>query len=207
VAPKNIQRFAPDSKIIIMIRNPGDLVYSWHGDCLRWGHENVTDFMEAFRADPQREAGERVPAADGIQRFYEAFDRGQVLVLTLDELKEDAAKVYDRVLHFLGVDREFLPNFEVHNPRKNLTSAFVRLKRLWIRYLDVTSGTRFLPSRVPSFAKLLLENALQRVSKQLDSGNLSGIDRSYLFPFFEEDISKTEELIHRDLSHWRVAKS
>ena len=44
VAVKNILKFNPDAKFIIMLRNPVDLVYSMHAQSLNSVDENVKDF-------------------------------------------------------------------------------------------------------------------------------------------------------------------
>ena len=47
-AIENIYQFNPNAKIIAMIRNPVDLVYSLHSQLVYSGEETISDFEEAW---------------------------------------------------------------------------------------------------------------------------------------------------------------
>ena len=62
-AAKEIHAFSPDAKVIVMLRNPADMLYSQHSQFLYNGNEDITDFREALAAEPERRAGRRIPAS------------------------------------------------------------------------------------------------------------------------------------------------
>jgi hypothetical protein len=60
-AAQEIFDFNPAARILIMLRNPVDVIYSHRGQ-LHWGgYENLADFEEALAAEADRRAGRRIP--------------------------------------------------------------------------------------------------------------------------------------------------
>ena len=62
-AASEIKQFNPNAKIIIMLRNPVDMVYSLHGQFLRSGNEDIVDFEEALNVQEDRRNGRRIPTS------------------------------------------------------------------------------------------------------------------------------------------------
>lgn len=58
---EHIRSFNPSAKILVMLRNPVDLVHAWHHQMLKQGVENVTDFQEAWNLQEARSKGEQIP--------------------------------------------------------------------------------------------------------------------------------------------------
>ena len=61
VALEDIYQFAPQAKIIVMLRNPVDLAYSYHSQLLYASDENVPDFEQAWRLQDIRREGKKIP--------------------------------------------------------------------------------------------------------------------------------------------------
>ncbi|MFI5136136.1 MAG: sulfotransferase, partial [Chitinophagales bacterium] len=59
-AAKNIFRFNPEAKIIAIIRNPADALYSLHSNHVFNQNEIISDFAEAWKAAPERKAGNKI---------------------------------------------------------------------------------------------------------------------------------------------------
>ena len=60
-APAEIAHFAPDARIIVMLRNPVDVMHAQHGQLVFNRREDITDFAAALEAEPARRRGERIP--------------------------------------------------------------------------------------------------------------------------------------------------
>ncbi|MBN2328224.1 MAG: sulfotransferase, partial [Candidatus Omnitrophica bacterium] len=60
-ALENIFKFNKESKIIVMIRKPSDMVYSLHSQLLFSGFENISDFYEAWNMQDKRRGGYNIP--------------------------------------------------------------------------------------------------------------------------------------------------
>lgn len=109
-AAHEIRAQAPDAKILIMLRNPVDMVYSFHSQRVFNGTEDITNFAKAIAAEPQRREGHRLPKNIGllqglyyrdlgrfdeqVERFLNTFPREQLLFLVYDDFRRDMAACY-----------------------------------------------------------------------------------------------------------------
>jgi hypothetical protein len=125
VAAKNIKKFSPEAKIIIMLRRPIDQMCSFHNMMLSiyWeGSEDLIDFGEALAAEASRKRGLLLPKGNTmpkecffyreiakysvqVRRYLEVFSHENVHIIIYDDLKRDVAQVYRRVCDFLDIDR------------------------------------------------------------------------------------------------------
>lgn len=118
-AIKNIYNFNSNSKIIIMIRNPADMIYSLHNQKLNSKDEDVDDFEGAFKLSWQREKGYNVPQKckekttlyyhkvanyyKQLKNVYKFFPKNQVKVILYDDFAKSNLKIYKEVLKFLNI--------------------------------------------------------------------------------------------------------
>jgi hypothetical protein len=131
-AAKRVAALMPDAKLIAVLRNPVDRAFSHYQHEVAFGREPLS-FEDALDAEEERMRGEldrmaREPAyfshawwnytyaargryAEQLDRWFEVFEREQVLVLISEELLADPAASYDRTLEFLGVRPHQLSSF------------------------------------------------------------------------------------------------
>jgi hypothetical protein len=209
-AAREIKRFDPAARILVLLRNPVDMMYSMHARNLMDGNENIKDFAEALEAEPTRMAGNRLPKGcffrpslyyrdlvrfpEQLKRYMDLYDRDQLHVILFDDLKSNPRATFKDVVSFLGLEQE----------------------------LDVSLGraNKSVAVRSPALATLLREppEVLQRLPKGLWEGlvwrlnrwnkgttSLSPIDpvlRRRLLDESAEDIVALSQLLQRDLSHW-----
>jgi hypothetical protein len=118
-AASEIRRFAPDARILILLRSPADMVRSLHAHFRRNGREDIADLREALAAEPDRRAGRRMPpgveperllytdAVDygpQVGRFVDVFGPEQVRVLFFEEVVADPAAAMMAVQQLAGVE-------------------------------------------------------------------------------------------------------
>lgn len=222
VAAKRIRAYSPDARIIIMLRNPVDMVASLHAQFLFSGNESIRDFEKAYAAQEARAQGRRIPwrahtpggllytqvgrYAEQVERYLEQFPRGQVKVLIFEEFVADLAAGYRDVLAFLEVDTGFTPEFTVDNERHNVRSA--ALQRLVVKVPELWRWPWRLP---PGPARDRLLQQVERLRAALKDFNGAGrrpppFDpalRQRLHGDFADDIARLERLLGRDLSAWQ----
>jgi Sulfotransferase domain len=211
-APHEIKAFAPDARIIIMLRNPVDMIHSLHQLWLSTANEDITDFEEALAAEDDRRQGRRLPAhvrrpeglqyhalgryTEHVERWLGVFGRDAVKNIIFDDFKADPAGVYREAAEFLGVDPTFQPDFAIVNANKGFRSE--RLRR-------ITSSGRFVASasRLPGPAAHALRRALTRVNMRPRARtSLSPELRRRLTREFAADIERLAHLLGRDLGAW-----
>jgi hypothetical protein len=211
-AAEEIKAFAPDARIIIMLRNPVDMMYSLHSLMLLTGNEDISDFEEALAAEPDRARGLRIPKgarrveglqyracgryAKHVRRYFDTFGRAAVSVITYDDFRRDTASVYRETLEFLAVDPDFRPDFAVVN----------RNKAVRVRALQrVTASDLFIrvTARLPGPVLHRLRKGLKRINTKAEvRPAMSPQLRDRLVRELEPDVTELSSLIGRDLSPW-----
>jgi hypothetical protein len=199
IAAVEIKKFNPAAKIIIMLRNPVDMIYSLHGLYVRTKNEDITDFPTALAAQADRMKGLSIPETcyfpEGlfytevagfypkIKRFTDVFARKNIHVVIFDDFVTESPRSYRDTLEFLEVDPDFPAEFDLKKAAKVIQPMVLHQvrhshpgikKKLSAKVrLDAHEG----PPRVPLPPQL----------------------RSHLQSLFKEDIEKTSELIGKNL--------
>ena len=213
-AAREIIEFDPDARIMIMLRNPVDMIYSLHGEWLWNCNEDIEDFEEALKAQEDRALGRRIPPTSsfpqGLQyydiarysaqvaRYFDAFPREQVLVLIFDDFVADTPAVYRQVLEFLDLNTEFSPDFSVRNVSKPTGALGIN------RWFAVRPGLRRtlnailgLSNRKRIIDMIARLSRSHRRTRGLDPGQ-----RVQLQTLFLPDVERLSDLLNRDLTGW-----
>lgn len=129
----------PDSKLIVVLRDPITRAYSHYNHEIALGAETLS-FSEALDREPERLEGEvermladptyysyphqqysyvaRGLYAEQLERLYESFPREQVLVIYSHDLATQTDREYGRVLEFLGLAPHSLARYPKHSARR-----------------------------------------------------------------------------------------
>jgi hypothetical protein len=215
-AAHEIKEFNPTASIIIMLRNPVDMIYSVHSQALYNGDEDIGDFKSALDAESDRKRGLRLPKRclvpperffyrevgryhEQVKRYFDVFGRQNVYIIIFDDFLTDIRRVYRETLCFLDVYGDFQPSFKVINPNKKVRSKFLRdllrnppLVALWFaKYFFPTGVRQGLIEMLKGYNTRyeLLEPMNPELKKQLKAE-------------FAAEIEKLSELLGRDLTHW-----
>lgn len=209
-AAREIKAFEPNAKIIIMLRHPVDMMYSFHSQLLYGEFENIEDFTAALNAEDARKAGQSVPErahlvdnlfyrdmaryADQVARYLDIFGAENVVVFLYDDFKADTAAAYRRVLEMLDLPDSVAIDFRPVNTAKKMRSKSLR------RLLETFPANRW-------WGNLLIQPwlrwrlvSLNRVAK--NSPRLDSTLRRSLTSEFEPDIERLGVLLDRDMSGW-----
>jgi len=220
-----VRAFAPDAKIIVMLREPVSLARSLHAYLCYLGTEDVSDFETAWRLQDERRAGRKVPAANNhplqlqyghvarlgghVERARQVFPPENILVLFLEDMAKDPAGVYERTVAFLGLETDGRREF----PRANVGALEGEAARLHGRLHQPLLAVR---RKFGGFNAWIKSPAGQRIHGWLlggikaVAGKRSGGKKAPLNPefrrelrdFFADDIALLQSLTGRDLSHW-----
>ena len=209
-----IRRYAPETKIVAILRNPADRAYSAFLYALRLGLEPLNDFAEALRVEKQRISDnwhyvyhyhDRGLYYRQLKAYYEAFGSERVGVWLYEDLKKNPKHVSESVFRFLGVNDSFVPDTSLrHNPAsipKNGAS------RAMIRGMNLTFPVvkKFVPSTSLRVRDHWDYKLRQVVNKRILTDKLPPFAlelRAELIEGYKEDISKLQRLTALDLSVW-----
>ena len=214
-AIKKVYQFNPQAKLVVMLRNPIDLAYSWHSQAVFNTDEHIVDFEKAWKVQDERLINKkllknaRMPitlqykamASVGSQvaHLLKIFPRKQVHFIFMEDFKNDLRKEYLRVLAFLEVNDDGRIDFPVTNQNKSLhVGYFAKLKR--------NSFGRNI-RKIKAF--LGIEKVA--LSKKINQWNvveanrvpLSNEFRNQLVEVFRPEVETLEKLLIKDLSHWK----
>lgn len=217
-AAQEIRDYEPAARIIIMLRNPVDLVFSQHGQYVRTGDEDIHDFAKALAAERDRQVGRRLPPGtrfpDGVlyrrvgslapqvRRYVAAFPRDHIHIVLLDDLKQDARHSYQQVLRFLGVDDS--PEYQLLKANEGRDVRSVRLQRY------IHHPNRALAALQQGLRTALPRGVRDRMIHGLTTANIRTTARDPMSPelraelteFFRDDVLELQSVIGRDLSAW-----
>lgn len=222
-AAREIREFCSAAQIIVMLRNPADMLYSLHSQFLYTGNEDIEDFQAALDAEEDRKRGQRLPRtminpagllyrhtirfAEQLQRYFDAFGRENVHAILFDDLKNDAARTYRDTLRFLGVNEEFQPDLVIVNPNKRVYSVAVRDFVESPSGLFQRVGRALLPRRLRQVLRRRLSPVVRRVNtRYVRRGSMDPALRRWLADDLRPQVEALAELLGRDLSAWYATR-
>ena len=222
-AAQEIHDFAPQSRVLLMLRNPVDWLHSLHSHMVFAAYEDIPDFAEALAAEPDRISGARpapswsipvggvhyrslVRYAEQVRRYQSVFGSERVHVVIFDEFRDAPEQTFDAVLEFLGLSRDFAGRDAVLQGSQRTTNSnrMPRSRRLqrWLKQPPQRSILQGLvPGPLPG-----VEIAL----RGLHRANINYVAREKMSPAlrvqltrdFADEFAELEALLGRSLP-WR----
>ncbi|MGB3511941.1 MAG: sulfotransferase [Microcoleaceae cyanobacterium] len=201
-AAENIKKYLSEAKMIIMLRNPVDRLYSHYVMNVRHLLEPLS-IAEAIAAEDERISKNwgwdwhytRVSSYYiQVKRYFDLFSPEQIMVLIYEDFRQDTIGVMQELYRFIGVDDEFVPDIS-----KITRSGYWPKSFLLHRLLQE-----------PNPIKSTLENILPegRYYKLLKFGKkwnqntipaIPTVFKNELKQLFAEDILNLQELLGRKL--------
>jgi hypothetical protein len=216
-ALKNIVSYSPNSRAVVILRNPMDMLPSLHNQFLFSFKETETDLHTAWNLQKPRKRGLSLPPsapAPSLLQYGELTSFGNQLerllsiwpaellhVVLFDDLRKNPGAVYRQILDFLELEDDHRTDFPVVNP----ATAHRNQKIGWIFESPSSPVTRVIRTLQQAtklrstgiLAPLLKGNRINATKSVID-----GMFREELVEYYREDIYKLGRLIGRDLSEW-----
>jgi hypothetical protein len=213
----NIHKFDPQTKIIVMVRNPVDMVPSLHGMLLRYFAESEHDLERAWELQEARRAGRNFSKGRNerfdqktclyadvcklgaqVDRLLHIFPRDQIHIIFFDDFVRDTKDCYEKTLAFLNIPSDGRVEF----PPENIRRQFKSQQLAWLSWKvrDVGASAKRKLGIKRSFDVL---NRLYALNERKDDRpTLIPEFRQRLIEEFRTDVEKLAALTQRDLSHW-----
>lgn len=201
-AAAEIHEVCPDARIVIMLRNPVEMLPSLHSQFLFNTNENLTDFESALNAEEDRKNGvrtehahfvqglfyrETVQFAQQVKRYFDVFGRERVHVVIFDEFTSNTPDIYRETLRFLDVDVDFQPSFRVRRQNKS---------RRRIPPLVQKVAKRITPRALHQFFFWTLGVRYEK-RKPIDAGLKKRLQSE-----FAPEIERLSNLLGKELTYW-----
>lgn len=213
-AADEIAQAVPDARIVVMLRDPVEMIPSLHSQFVYNGHEDL-GLADALAAEEDRAAGRRIPPhanfprgllyrrvatyAPQLARYLDRFGRERVHVIVYDDFKADVAAAYRDTLTFLGVDPDHRPDFAVINASKRSRSMVLRRALNdppeWLR----RAARRVAPQRM---RRRLYRSAVNLNTEAAERDRLNGAPAEQLRKEMASANRELESLLGRGLPSW-----
>ncbi|MBP0000101.1 MAG: sulfotransferase [Cyanobacteria bacterium SID2] len=194
---ERIAKFNPEARFIYVLRDPIPRTISHYWHEIRQGNE-FRDILSAIEENPLYRDVSHYSAQ--LKLYYEHFDRDRILVLSFEDMTQNAPTVIRQVFEWLGIDSDFVPpniDRKIHVtpkrfPRKD---ALFRLRYRWPfrLFADV------LPKSIRNAGKQI---AVREFSQDLDP-NVRNAVAEYLRPIQQEQTRELTQLIGREFPEWK----
>ncbi|PLS85638.1 MAG: hypothetical protein CYG60_11550 [Actinobacteria bacterium] len=205
-APPRIHAAFPEARLIAILRNPIDRVYSHYRMLVRRGIETrpfsemvaergwVTEVPEIATGDRSQYIVSFGMYGKILERYLQHFAREQILILFQEDLSSDPQQVVARLFSFLGVDNGYVPR---NLGQRYHESGRERLPGLneWIRrrtLLKRTAKALFRKQRHREAVNFWVE---QLNTRPVRGGGVSPADREVLREIFEKDVALLKRLL------------
>ncbi|MCF8338477.1 MAG: hypothetical protein K9I74_10905, partial [Bacteroidales bacterium] len=135
---------------------------------------------------------------DAVKAYIEHFKN--VKIYLFEDLKNHPKKLLHNLFGFIGANTDFIPDRlgETYNesgsPKNNFIGSLYQQR--WLKGLFKT-----VKNKLPENMTKKMTQSLK--SRATEKPTLSRELKSELTKIYAEDIKKLENLIERDLSHWR----
>lgn len=184
-------------RIIIMLRNPVDKVFSQYMHLKRAAREPLT-FEEALHQEDARDAqlwgdmwlyAQSGYYAEHVERYLKTFGRNNVLILLSETFQADPRASLKRVWEFLGVDSRIDVDTSTQfnksgSPRSKMIARLLRNPTL------VKAARRLFPLRLGAAAKRTLQVANTGRKERLEPATRAELEARY-----GPDVSRLEALV------------
>ena len=220
---ERIRRINPEARFIALVRNPLQMLPSYHLKMLYLLQEDEQDLGKAWALEAARARGinfpklcldprllmysEAVKLGAQVQRLFDVAGRDRTHVVVFDDLASDPLGVYRRALDFLHVDYDGQTHFE----RKYASRIY---RHRWLQrllFVPATRGGKVVDTLQRRTRKYNRDGTRRKTwIKRLAAWNKVPASPAPLTPQMQTlvretlmpDVEHLSKLLDRDLRHW-----
>ncbi len=199
---ERIHAMYPEVKIIAILRNPIRRAFSQYGNAIKDGEiPESMPFEEYYASD--KSVLEQGLYAKQLQRYFNLFDRSQVLVLIYEDNKNPQAFI-QKMYSFLGVRADFVPS--MLNDEINISRV---PKHIWIEkkmhHFAEFLRRSGLDTLVHTIRRFGLPDLIRALNTKPKKEKKDTFNKAYLVDYFKEDVAELSRLLDRDMSsEWDI---
>jgi sulfotransferase family protein len=217
-AIRAIDRMFPAARFLVMVRNPLEMLPSWHARALFTMDEDVANFEDAWRLQEQRAKGQSIPAkcrdwrmlqyaevgrvGARLAELFRIVGRDRVKAIVFDDFTSAPLAVYREVLDFLGLEHDERTEIARMNGTKTYRSPLIQ--RLLMRPPRVARliVPRAVGPSQPNFAGRLVKRLRKVNVVRTHWQPISAHMRQEIIDCVREDVDLLGRLLNRNLGHW-----
>jgi len=209
------KQFSTTPKFIFILRNPIDRCYSHYW----WMHgrsQEKRSFKESVSADVNRsfEAYGNLPNyyyhfglyGKWIKRFYDAFGKDHVKLITLEKLIEDRTQTLNACFSFLEVSElDVIPEIVSNKTSKlKYPKLFHFINKTALGKYRYTKIAKYLISRqrIEALKQRLRNMPYFKSEEALEYPKISESNRKWIRSLYKEDVAYLKQISGQDFKEW-----
>ncbi len=201
---KKIHGAYPDTKIIVVVRNPIDRAVSQYWNAVKAGEIEKSVTVEEYLKQ-EKSALEQGLYAKQLKAYFNLFKKEQILVLVYDDAKDNPESYIKNIYTFLGVNPDFKPSM-LHDtinvsrvPHSVGVEKNMHIFAEWMRKIGLDKVVHIVrKSGLPDLVRTFN-------TKEERKNQKSEMDESMLTEYFKEDVAELSKMLERDLaSLWNI---
>ncbi|MFY0598784.1 MAG: sulfotransferase [Cyclobacteriaceae bacterium] len=212
-AAHRIKELLPNTKIIAILRDPVDRLYSRFMHLARENRVPSENFEDALDRESiwwkRNDLVQEGFYHQHLSAYYELFDDKQIRVYLYDDLRKEPLKVIQDIYSFIGVDAAFTPDFSAeYNVSGRIQNRL--LDRLIGQNSMIKSGIKKLS---PALSNLLSNSEkIKKYVNRLRTANIRkeplqpAIRRQLIDQVYSQEINALQDLLQVNLSNWLLTK-
>lgn len=208
-APKRIKDKIPEVKLVAILRQPVERLYSRYMHLVRESREPKGSFADALNKETiwwrRNDLVTEGFYGTYLSRYYELFQKDQIKVFLYEDLRNKPKELLHDLFEFIGVD----PDFEPATSDEFNKSGRIKSKKLDYLIGQNSAVVKTLNKVSPQLVKAVKESeALKRQVNKWRNKNLEKmpLDKALKLQMTKEiyrnDIELLQTILNRDLSAW-----
>ncbi len=201
--PERIHKHFPDTRLILILRNPIERLYSHYMYTKLKGFYELPSFEEVI--EKERGFVEESLYNKHLQNYLKYFPRERLLIMIYEDIEKNPGAFVKEVFRFLEIDENFVPP-SVNKTINPAGTVMVRNKILSIKdFVKKIPGGKLIIQlfKKTSFYKKLVDSlATKTGTVKADYGKINPETKKRLAEFYKKDIENLEKFLGRDLS-WK----
>ena len=213
-APLSIKKMFPNTHILIMLRNPSEVVYS-HFLYEKLFNRSIKPNLSLEKAiQANSYLLETASFSDQVERYLSVFGENKVHIYLMEEALKDPSIFSKKLYSDIDlVDVDFKPSYNSVNQskkvRSNLIFSLLTIPSLIKKIIEGSRGNCFVDKIKQTRFYINLVNARDRILDKnislVKKPKMSLEESKLLESYFKKDIENLETLLDRDLSEWKAS--
>ena len=204
-APARIKQAYPNTKLLLMLRDPVERLISNHKHEIRIGHFTGPDFSVEAGIKNNPSYIHQGLYGTHLKRWYEYFDKEQIHIVFFDEVKSNPQLVEQELYKFLAIEQQ-----THHNLLEKSNSSYVYRYGILEQVRKSVIGILKKLNFEKTYRTIVKRSGLQSLYRGINRANPSNVvppikteTIALLSELFKPEISQLELLTGKDLSNWK----
>jgi len=203
--PSRLHSYMPDIRIILSLREPVERAISNHNHEVRIRHFMGDDisFEAGLKNNPMYI--EQGMYAQHVSRWLQYFNKNQILVILMDDIKKQPEQVVTDIYNFLDIDSNHTPEFlrKKSNPGHLLKSTSIDKLKSKLRLGMKNFGLSRVWEVIAKSGLRNLYRHFNRIESDVLIPSVQEKTKQELHEIFSNDIKELEKMLDISLDKWK----